>query len=56
MIVEVKNLNKRYGDKLVIDNMNLNIKKGEILGLLGPNGADKYSWCNFSIRSSYKDY
>jgi len=49
MIVEVKNLNKRYGDKLVIDNMNLNIKKGEILGLLGPNGAGKTTLINSII-------
>lgn len=49
MIVEVKNLNKRYGDKLVIDNMNLNIRKGEILGLLGPNGAGKTTLINSII-------
>ncbi|MBC8061630.1 MAG: ABC transporter ATP-binding protein [Clostridiaceae bacterium] len=49
MIVEVKNLNKRYGDKLAVDNMNINIKKGEILGLLGPNGAGKTTLINSII-------
>lgn len=49
MIVQVKNLNKRYGDKLAVDNMNLSIKKGEIIGLLGPNGAGKTTLINSII-------
>ncbi|WP_234122416.1 ABC transporter ATP-binding protein [Clostridium hydrogenum] len=40
-IVELKNITKRYDDKLVVDNINMNIEKGEIFGLLGPNGAGK---------------
>ncbi|MDP4088704.1 MAG: ABC transporter ATP-binding protein [Bacillota bacterium] len=49
MVVEVKNLIKRYGDKLAVDNMNMNIQKGEILGLLGPNGAGKTTLINSII-------
>jgi ABC-2 type transport system ATP-binding protein len=49
MIVEVKNLIKRYGNKLAIDNMNLKIQEGEILGLLGPNGAGKTTLINSII-------
>lgn len=41
MIVEVKNLVRRYQNKIAVDNMNLSIRKGEIVGLLGPNGAGK---------------
>ncbi len=49
MILEVRNLIKRYGDKLAVDNMNLTIGKGEILGLLGPNGAGKTTLINSII-------
>lgn len=41
MIVEVKNLVKRYKDLIAVDNVNLEIEKGDIFGLLGPNGAGK---------------
>lgn len=49
MILQVKKLNKRYGEKLAIDNMNLNVQEGEILGLLGPNGAGKTTLINSII-------
>ncbi|MFD0714100.1 ABC transporter ATP-binding protein [Paenibacillus sp. GCM10027626] len=41
MIVEVKNLIKRYNDFLALDHISLSIQEGEIFGLLGPNGAGK---------------
>jgi len=40
-VVEVKNLQMRYGDNVVLDGVNFAINKGEILVLLGPNGAGK---------------
>ncbi len=39
--IEIKNLTKKYGDKTVVNSINLNIKKGETFALLGVNGAGK---------------
>jgi len=40
-LVEVKNLKKIYGSKEAVKDISFNIKKDEILGLLGPNGSGK---------------
>ena len=40
-MLKVENLSKSYGDKKVLDNLNCNIKKGSIYGLIGANGAGK---------------
>lgn len=40
-IVQTNNLEKRLGGKRVVNNVNLELKKGEIYGFLGPNGAGK---------------
>lgn len=49
MLVQLKNLVKRYGDNLAVDNVNLGIAEGEIFGLLGPNGAGKTTTINMLI-------
>ena len=41
MTIEIKNLNKKYNDILVVKNINFKINKGSIVGLLGPNGCGK---------------
>lgn len=46
MIVHVENLVKRYGDLLALDHLNLDVRKGEIFGLLGPNGSGKTTAIN----------
>lgn len=40
-ILELKNINKAYGDNQVLDNLCLNIKQNEFLTLLGPSGCGK---------------
>lgn len=40
-MIKVENLVKRYGDLLALDHLNLKIEKGEVFGLLGPNGCGK---------------
>ena len=45
-MIEVKNLTKRYGDKLAVNDISFKVEKGEILGFLGPNGAGKSTTMN----------
>ena len=40
-IVSCKDLTKKYGKKVAVNNLNLEIKSGHIIGLLGPNGSGK---------------
>jgi ABC-2 type transport system ATP-binding protein len=40
-VIEVKELTRYYGQKQAISNVSFSVKKGEILGLLGPNAAGK---------------
>jgi len=46
LAVEVKNLVKRYKELVALDHFNLEIQKGEIFGLLGPNGSGKTTTIN----------
>ena len=46
VIVEVDNLVKRYKELIALDNFNMKIKKGEVFGLLGPNGSGKTTTIN----------
>ena len=45
-MIEVKNLTKRYGDKLAVNDISFKVEKGEILGFLGLNGAGKSTTMN----------
>ncbi len=41
MILSAKNILKSYGDKIVLNNFNLDVHKGEFLGIVGPSGSGK---------------
>lgn len=39
--IEAKNVTKRYGKKIILDNISLTIKQGEVIGIVGKNGVGK---------------
>ena len=40
-IVQIKNVTKKIGKKVIIDNLTFDVRSGEVFGFLGPNGAGK---------------
>jgi len=40
-VIEVRQLHKRYGDTVAVDDISFTVAEGEIFGILGPNGAGK---------------
>ena len=44
--IEVKNLEKKFGDFSAVDGISLEVKRGEVFGFLGPNGAGKTTSIN----------
>ena len=56
MIIQVKDLVKRYKGKNVLNHMNLEVNEGEIFGLLGPNGSGKTTFINCLLgMASYEE-
>jgi len=45
-LIEVKNITKRYGNHVAVDNLSFQVEKGMIYGFLGPNGAGKSTTMN----------
>ncbi|BBJ28569.1 ABC transporter ATP-binding protein [Athalassotoga saccharophila] len=50
-IVDVKNIVKKFGEKIVLNNVNFSVNYGEIFSLIGPNGAGKTT----TLRCLYGD-
>ena len=47
--IEIRKLNKSYGDLYAVDGLTIAVEKGETLGLLGPNGAGKTTTISMMI-------
>ena len=45
-MIEVKNLTKKYGKHIAVDNISFKVETGQIYGFLGPNGAGKSTTMN----------
>ena len=45
-MIEVKNVTKKYGKAVAVEDISFTINEGEIVGLLGPNGAGKSTTMN----------
>ncbi len=41
LVIDIRNLTKRFEDTLALDNLTMSLRRGEVLGFLGPNGAGK---------------
>lgn len=41
MIIQAKDLTKKYGDLTAVDNVSMTVEKGELVGVIGPDGAGK---------------
>ncbi len=49
IVIELQNIVKKYDDVAVVNDLSLEIKKGEIFGFLGPNGAGKSTSINMMV-------
>ena len=54
--IELKGVTKRFGDVIANDNVNLTVRKGEILSILGENGSGKTTLMNMLSGIYFPDF
>ena len=52
-MLTAKNIVKKYGEKTVLDNVSMNIEKGDIYGFIGKNGAGKTTFMRVVLSLTY---
>lgn len=54
-VIQTKSLTKKYGNKIAVDKISLNVRKGDIYGLIGKNGAGKTTLMKLLLGLIYED-
>jgi len=55
-LLKLEKLSLKFGKKIILDNLNLQLNNGEILGLLGPNGVGKSTIFNLITGILFPDF
>ena len=55
IVIEMENVSKGFGDRLLIDNLNISVPKGAIVGIIGPNGAGKSTFFKMIMQQETPD-
>ncbi len=54
-MIKIKNISKKYSDKIILDDINLKLPKGKIISFIGSNGAGKSTLISIISRTLAKD-